>query len=41
MYSSAQAGLRINRASLFLLAGPVPTRYRSRLRKLDSRSHWG
>ena len=39
--SSAWAGLRTDRASLFLLAGPVLTRYRLRLDKFDSRSHWG
>jgi len=40
VHSSALAGLRTNRANLHLLAGPVPTRYGSRLRKFDSRSSW-
>ena len=35
VHSSAWAGLRTDRASLFLLAGPVLTRYRSRLDKSD------
>ena len=37
----ATAGLQADRASLCLPAGPVLTRVRSRLRKFDTRSHWG